>query len=26
VRTVVSAMAGWLRNAGRPVPAFMEIA
>ncbi|HEV7608471.1 MAG TPA: glutathione S-transferase family protein [Steroidobacteraceae bacterium] len=24
VRTVVSAMAGWLRNAGRPVPAFME--
>jgi glutathione S-transferase len=23
VRTVVSAMAGWLRNAGRPVPAFM---
>ena len=24
VRTVVSAMATWLRNAGRPVPAFMS--
>ncbi len=24
VRTVVSAMAAWLRAAGRPVPAFME--
>ena len=24
VRTVVSAMAAWLRGAGRPVPAFME--
>jgi glutathione S-transferase len=25
VRTVVSAMAAWLANAGRPVPAFMKV-
>jgi glutathione S-transferase len=25
VRTVVSAMAAWLKGAGRPVPAFMEL-